>query len=55
MSGPAAFAVLGFEFAFLVAVALGAEVYRLRRQVKAITYLLLQREREGKALHGKAD
>ena len=42
--GADVFAMLGFQFALLIAVVLGAEVYHMRRRVKAITYLLSQRE-----------
>jgi hypothetical protein len=44
--GTELFAMVGFEFALLAAVVLGAEVYRLRRRVSALAYLLLQRERK---------
>src|SRR5258708_3795266 len=40
-----AFAMLGVELCILVAVGVGAEGYHLRRRVKAITLLLLQRDR----------
>ena len=39
------FATFGVTFALVVAVVLGTQVYHLRRRVKALTYLLLQRER----------
>ena len=38
--------MVGFGAALLVAVTLGAEVYHLRRRVKALTYLVLERERQ---------
>ena len=38
-------AIVALQAAILGAVALAIEVYHLRRRVKALTYLLLQRER----------
>ena len=45
ISAERAFAVSLFSFIALIALLLGVEVYHLRRRVKALTHLVLRRER----------
>jgi hypothetical protein len=42
----AAYVIIAFAFTASIMILLGTEIYYLRRRVKAITYLLLERERK---------